>query len=185
MMVVHMKQRTFGSVCRVARGAVLIVALIFLLLLALVATTVIQTSELEFRMAGNVQFSEEAFQRTQAIATAVSTDSNSFPVVGDVGYTICNTVSTSVSPCDTTVITLDSNIVEHPTGVDLDYWVTREGPAILESIPFRQGESEASSITSYDAAVFEVHATYDGTDVRLGNAGIVHGVAVKIVASTQ
>lgn len=166
-------------------GVVLIVSLVFLLLLALVAATVMQTSISETQMAGNSQFREEAFQRVQAIAIAIAEDRDNFPTSGDVGYTVCNTVATAITPCDETSITLDTDIVTHPTGVDLDYWVTREGPEILESPPFRESEGSASSVTSFDAAVFEAHASYDGGDARLGRAEVAQGVAIKIVASTQ
>ena len=54
------------------RGAVLFLAMIFLLLLAIISGTVIRTSILEFQMAGNDQFREEAFQRAEAIAANLS-----------------------------------------------------------------------------------------------------------------
>lgn len=168
-----------------SRGAVLIISLVFLLLLAMVATTVMQTSISETQMAGNSQFREEAFQRVQAIAMAIANDRDNFPTTGDVGYVLCNTVATGVAGCDETSITLDNDIVTYPTGVTLDYWVTREGPEILDSPPFRESESSTSSVTSYDAAVFEAHASYDGGAARLGRAEVAQGVAIKIVSSAQ
>ena len=170
-----------------SEGAVLIIALVFLLLLAMLATTVMQTSITETKMAGNAQFKEEAFQRVQAVTIAIAEDRDNFPTTGAVGYLICPTGETSTpdGDCDTDSMVLDVDIVSSPSGVILDYWVSREGPEILETIPFRQSESEASSVTSYDAAVFEAHASYDGGDVRLGRAEVVQGVAIKIVSSTQ
>jgi len=49
------------------RGAVLLLAMVFMLMLAVIAGSVMQTGVLEFHMAGNDQFQEEAFQRAQAI----------------------------------------------------------------------------------------------------------------------
>lgn len=158
------------------RGAVLLIAMIFLLLLAIIAGTVTQTSILEFFMAGNAQFREEAFQEAQAVVTEISSDIDNFPVVGQVGYTICQTGAT----CDAPVITLTAN-----TGTTAEYSVVRRGPLILESLPFRQGESSGSSTPNFDAVVFEINVAVDGSDNKLGSAEIVQGVAVRVVSSGQ
>lgn len=167
-----------------SKGAVLLVAMVFLLLMAMVAGTVMQTSMLEFKMAGNDQFREEAFQKAQAVASSISEDIDNFPVVGDVGYTNC--VASDTDPdCDITTLTIHSGISTVPTGVDVTAQVTREGPLILESFPVRLSESQTSSSPSYDAAIFEVAVEYSGSDIGLGNAEVAQGVAVRIVSSTQ
>ncbi|PHS73910.1 pilus assembly PilX family protein [Porticoccus sp.] len=158
-------------------GAVLLVAMVFMLLLALVAGTVMQTSMLEFRMAGNDQFREEAFQQAQAVATSITQEIDNFPVSGAVGYTICS------SGCDANTLTYDATMVTNPSLVS--GIVTREGPLILESFPVRLSESQASSSPSYDAAVFEVEVEYNGSDEGLGNAAIAQGVAIRIASSSQ
>lgn len=158
-------------------GAVLLVAMVFLLLLALVAGTVMQTSMLEFRMAGNDQFREEAFQQAQAVATSISRNIDNFPVSGDVGYTICN------SGCDSNTLNYDTTMVTNPSLVS--GIVTREGPLILETFPVRLSESQASSSPSYDAAVFEVKVEYNGSGEGLGNAAVAQGIAVRIASSSQ
>lgn len=165
-----------------SRGAILLVSMVFLLLIALVAGTVMQTSMLEFRMAGNAQFREEAFQKAQAVASAISEDIDNFPVVGDVGYTNC---VAGASGCDATTVTFDSGIAAVPTGVSITAQVTREGPRILESFPVRLSEGQTSSSPSYDAAIFEVAVNYSGSDEGLGNAEVAQGVAVRIVSSSQ
>lgn len=161
------------------RGAVLLISMIFLLLLALVAGTVMQTSTLEFRMAGNDQFREEAFQQAQAVATSISENINNFPVTGDVGYKICG----GGSGCDAYTLTYDSGVVTDSTLVSAT--VVREGPLILESFPIRLSESETSSSPSYDAAIFEVGVEFNGSGQSLGNAEVAQGVAVKIASSAQ
>jgi len=167
-----------------SRGAILLVSMVFLLLMALVAGTVMQTSMLEFKMAGNDQFREEAFQKAQAVSSSISEDVDNFPVVGDVGYTNC--VTGDADPdCDIFSLTIDSAIASVPTGVALTAQVTREGPLILESFPVRLSESQTSSSPSYDAAIFEVVVEYSGSDVGLGNAEVAQGLAVRIVSSVQ
>lgn len=163
-------------------GAVLLVAMVFMLLLALVAGTVMQTSMLEFRMAGNDQFREEAFQQAQAVAASISQDIDNFPVSGAVGYTICDVGNPNTS-CNTNTLTYDTTSVTNPAL--LSGIVTREGPLILESFPVRLSESQTSSSPNYDAAVFEVKVEYNGSDEGLGNAAIAQGVAVRIASSSQ
>lgn len=161
-------------------GAVLLVSMIFLLLLALVAGTVMQTSMLEFKMAGNDQFREEAFQQAQAVAASISENGDNFPVSGDVGYKIC---LAGASGCDSTILTYDTTVVTDSTL--LTAFVTREGPLIMETFPVRLSESQASSSTNYDAAIFEVNVEYSGSAQGLGNAEVAQGVAVRIASSSQ
>ncbi len=157
-------------------GAVLLVAMIFLLLLAIIAGTVSQTSVLEFFMAGNAQFREEAFQQSQAIVDEITGDIDNFPVIGDIGYKVCKN---GVSGCNANLPVLNANVA------NADFSVERRGPLILESLPFRQGESSSSSSPNFDAAIFEIDVDVDGSDQRLGSASIVQGVAVRIVSSGQ
>jgi Tfp pilus assembly protein PilX len=166
------------------KGAVLILSMVFMLLLAMVAGTVMQTSVLEFRMAGNDQFREEAFQEAQAIASGISEKQVNFPVTGDVGYTLCK-AGDSDSVCDETSLVVGNTTISVPTGVSVSYRVERQGPAILESLPFRQSQSNVSSSLAYDAAVFEVTATVDGTAEKLGRAEVAHGIARLVVSSAQ
>ena len=166
------------------RGAVLSLAMIFLLLMAMVATTVMQTSVLEFRMAGNDQFREEIFQKVEGIAEAITERQGNFPVAGDVGYTVCldNTTTTG---CSADLLALGASVISVPTGVTVNYTVERQGPRLLSRLPFRQSQGSSSSSRAYDVALFETNAKVDGGSVGLGTAEVAHGVAVVIVNSTQ
>ncbi|MEH6518577.1 MAG: hypothetical protein V7742_18010 [Halioglobus sp.] len=169
------KRLTGGKPARQS-GAILLIAMIFLLLLAIIAGTVSQTSILEFLMAGNAQFREEAFQQSQALVDEITADINNFPVIGDVGYKVCK-----IGDSGCNAYTLDP---ESATS-NAEFSVVRRGPLILESLPFRQGESSASSSPNFDAAIFEVNVAVDGSAQRLGSAQIVQGVAVRIASSGQ
>lgn len=159
-------------------GAVLLISMVFLLLLAIIAGTVSQTSILEFFMAGNEQFREEAFQKAQAVVTEVSGDINNFPVVGQVGHTTCP------SGCNSTYSpTLESTSVNPE--YDTEYQIVRRGPLFKESLPFRQGEGSGSSTTSFDAATFELDVKVDGSASRLGKANVIQGMAVVVASSAQ
>lgn len=164
-----------------ARGAVLVVALIFLLLLALVGVTVMQTSMFETQMAGNDQFKEEAFQRAEAVAAAIPADlpnvANNFTTAGGVGWTVCKTGATAAM-CDENKITVDSSVSTVPSGVALDYYVVRQAPEFAKKPHKRRSEDKACGI-SCTYYYFEVVATYDSGDTRLGNATVVHGIEIE------
>jgi len=174
------------------RGAVLILAMVFMLMLAVVAGTLMQTSILQFFMAGNEQASEEAFQQAHAIVSELTEDIDNFPVTGEVGYTICPSVAQcadSMTTCPTTCnarMAADPNSLgDLPDGVTRSFSVVRRGPRILEALPFRQGESEVSGVRNFDAALFEASVSLDGSDVRLGSAEVVYGVAIRISGMGQ
>lgn len=158
-------------------GATLIVALMFLLLITLLATTGAQTSTLQLQMAGNEQSRVEAQQRALAVLDAIIDDSNNVPVVGGIGYKICDAESTDNS-CDLNQIVVDNAVTTLPAGVDLDYFVTRVGP--LEQDAPTMSEEQVSSASAYKVARQEVVAVVDGLEERLGAANIVQGVYVRI-----
>lgn len=163
------------------QGAVLIVALIFLLLTAMISATVMQTSILEVKMAGNEQLQEEAFQRVQAVANAIAADPDNLVVSGDVGYKIC---PTGASGCNNNSLALSSLVTSVPTGVTLDYHIERLGP-LFAPMPFRMSESNAGSANAYSAVLFEVSADYDGRSAGLGSSRIAQGLAMRVANSSQ
>ncbi len=164
------------------RGAILLLSMICLLLIAMVAGTTMHTSILEFRMAGNDQFREEAFQKAQAVATALMEDPDNFPVAGQVGYTVCATGSSDPG-CDVTTIVIPAAVSSVPAGVVVDYRVERQGPLIVQGLPFRQSQSSASSSLAFDSAFFEAQVAVDGGAVSLGRSEVAQGVG-RVVAST-
>ena len=164
---------------RTQAGAALIIALLFLALITLVATTGAQTSTLQLQMAGNEQSRVEAQQRAMALLDAIIDDSDNAPVVGDIGFKICDENSTDTS-CDLKQISLDANVTTMPVGVDYEYFVTRIGP--LEIDAPSMAEEEVSSASAYKLARQEVRAEVDGIRERLGRATIVQGVFVRIPA---
>ena len=161
----------------------MLLTMIFLLLMAMLAGAAMQTTAFEFRMAGNAQFQEEAFQKAQAIVDKLSEDIAHFVVGGSVWDRRCD--AGGGTGCLGAVIALDPNVVSVPTGVNVSYFVERQGPLKLESLPVRVFDSGGFSATAYDVAVFEASATVDGTAVRLGSSSVVRGMAVRVVASGQ
>lgn len=163
-------------------GAVLIIALMFLLLIALVAATATGTNTLQLQMAGNDQLRADAHQRVMAILDAILDDADNTPVIGDIGYKICDVDSVEAS-CDRALISLDTDVTDVPSGTSSDYFVTRMGP--LETGAPVMSESMASSASAYNVARYEVTASFEGDAARLGNSTIVQGITVKIPAQNN
>jgi hypothetical protein len=166
-------------------GAVLVVALIFMALTALISAGVLNSSLLEVKMVGNEQFKEEAFQTTEGVLDAIMAGyQNNLPVVGDVGYKVCAVGMGTGANCDAAVMRVPSTVSAVTTGVALTYQAERLGP-LMAPMPFRQSEREASSAGAFNVALYEVNAVYDGRAVRLGHHEVFAGVAIRVAASSQ
>jgi hypothetical protein len=163
------------------RGAALLLALVFMLLLAMIAATVMRTGALQLRMAGNDQFLEEAFHQAQAVATQLSLDARNFPLDMDAGDVNCPQSSEDPG-CDFRLLTVPS-YTQSQEGVSLDYRITRTNPLRWRGFSVRESEGVASSSASFDAALFEIGVRIDGSRKKLGSAHIVQGIAVRVPAS--
>lgn len=165
-------------------GAVLLLAMVFLLLLSILAGTGMQISIMELQMAANDQFREQAFQQAQAITAAVVDNSGNFQSAGGVGFTVCNP-STSDPMCDESqFVTVDSSLEIAPQGVAISYRVQRRGPLLTPGLPLRQLQGSVSSMLAFEAALFEVGAVVDGSSINLGHAEVAQGVALLLAASS-
>lgn len=163
------------------QGAALLLALVFMLMLAMIAATVMRTAILQLHMAGNDQFQEEAFHQVQAVATELSLESNNFRLDTEAGDVNCPTFS-AAPECD---LKLLPQLVhtEVPDGIALDYRIIRQEPMLLRGFPVRESIDKASSSTRFDAAIFEISVRIDGSSRKLGNAHMVQGIAVRVPSS--
>jgi hypothetical protein len=162
-------------------GAVLLLAMVFMLMLAVIAGAVMQAGVMEFHMAGNDQFQEEAFQRAQAVASELSREPDNFSLAGGVGHTLCSPADNDPG-CDGNSLGVPVSAVV-PESVELTYRVIRQGPRLLQSFPIREAQGVASGSGISDAAIFEVSVHLDGSGRRLGSARVVQGIAVRLAAS--
>ncbi len=165
-------------------GTILLIALIFLAMTAMISSSVLNTSVLEAKMVGNAQFKEEAFQVVEGVLDAILADyENNLPVAGDLGHTICG-LNDSDPECDMSIMNLPAEVISVAHGVNLRFRAERLGP-LLAPLPFRQSEDEVSSSDFFDVAIYEVNAGYDGRDVRLGHHAVFEGVAIRVASSGQ
>lgn len=160
------------------RGAVLLLALLFMLLLSVIAATVMQSAILQLHMAGNDQFLEEALHKAQAIAGELSLDPGNFPLAGEVGDANCPQ-GVEGPGCDQSQLQVPASAVALD-GYVLDYRVVRQDPLMWKGFPIRESEATVSSSNGFDAALFEIDVRLDGSDHRLGSAHVVQGMVVRV-----
>ena len=162
------------------RGAVLLLALVFMLMLSMIAATVMQSAIMQLHMAGNDQFLEEALYRAQGIATELSLEPDNFALVGAVGDTNCPQ-GQSLTGCNTQQLQVPGSALAL-AGFALDYRVIRQDPLLWKGFPIRESEDLVSSSNSFDAALFEIDVQVNGSELGLGSAHIVQGIAVRVPA---
>ncbi|MEZ5571998.1 MAG: pilus assembly PilX N-terminal domain-containing protein [Halioglobus sp.] len=165
------------------RGAILILALVFILMLAMISATVMQTAVFNLHMAGNDQFLEEAFNTAQGVASELAVEQENFRLDALVGQSNC---PKGMESADCTVRLLpDSVLADVPPDIELDYRITRLKPYLYSGFPIRESQAGVSSSHSSDTAIFEISVRFDGSQRKLGSAHVVQGMAVRIPAVRQ
>lgn len=166
-----------------ARGSVLLLALLFVLMLSLVAASVVQTATLQLHMAGNEQFRAQAGQLAKALAGELSLYPENFELASDIGHTNC--VPADPDPdCDSRGLRLPDSAAM-AAGFDLDYRITRVAPLRREAYPLPGWPEDATETALPDVAIFEVEVRVDGRHSRRGAAHVVQGVARPLDASGE
>jgi type II secretory pathway pseudopilin PulG len=171
---------TQKSKLKLDHGAVLLLAMVFMLMLAMIAATVMQTAILQLHMAGNDQFLEEAISTAQAMTDELSLNTGNFPLRGDVGDTNCPPGDEDPR-CSFSQLEIPRSAVM-AEGIALNYRVTRQEPLLWKGFPIREAEASVSSSNSFDAALYEIDVHIDGSARRLGSAHIIQGIAVRVPA---
>jgi hypothetical protein len=161
-------------------GAVILLALVFTLLLSIIAATVMQSSILQLHMAGNDQLMEEALHKAQGIAAEIAVEHGNFILSGDVGDANCP-IGSEMPGCDRHQLPVPDS-ARAAEGFILDYRVTRQDPLLWKGFPVRENEAFVSSATGFDAVLFEVDVQIDGSGMRLGSAHVVQGIAIRVPA---
>lgn len=168
------------------KGAVLLTALIFLVILTLISVNAMRTSTLELRIAGNEQEHRRALQSTQSAVNGVLTKA-SMQVV-DVGLTSCykfhaDTDETQLTGCSsdntqllTSTTTIDAYGPANLVSAHLDE--IGACPRTIANTARGQGSLRGSSggSSSGNCAYFTINSRYDNTAARGGAAETAEGV---------
>jgi len=136
-------------------GAILVIALMFLVAITLLTVSSMRSSNIGLHMAQNEESRIAATQAAQALADAIVANPASTPVVGKTGYTACTAGQLN---CDRADLPIENPILA--AGI---------APRIVES-----------SIDKFTSASFTVTTTYDRVEDGLGRQQVTEGVLVLV-----
>jgi Tfp pilus assembly protein PilX len=155
------------------RGAILVIALMFLVAITLYTISSMRSSNIGLFMAQNEESRIAAEQAAQALADAIVASPASTPVVGTTGYTACTAGETG---CNHNNLPVTNPVLA--SAVANNYIQARvERTGILFRPPPRVVET---SIDKFTSAQFRVVTTYDRIDEGLGHEQVTEGVLVLV-----
>jgi len=154
-------------------GAILVIALMFLVAITLFTISSMRSSNIGLHMAQNEEARIAAVQAAQALADAIVANPASTPVVGQSGFTAC---TAGQANCDRNNLPIDNSMLAGQVAayhlsarVERTGTVFRPPPRIVES-----------SIDKFSSASFRVTTTFDRVDEGLGRQQITEGVLVLV-----
>ena len=155
------------------QGAILIIALMFLVAITLFTISSMRSSKIGLLMAQNDESRISAIQSAQALSDAIVANPSSTPVVGRTGYTSC---TAGESGCDRSDLTVENSILTDKVAsnfvsarVERVGNVFRPPPRVVES-----------SIDKFTSASFSVTTTFDRAEDGLGKQQVTEGVLVLV-----
>ena len=155
------------------RGAILVVALMFLIAITLLTLSSMRATNIGLYMAQNEESRIAAEQAAQALADAIVANPSATPVYGMQGYTAC---TAGQSDCDRYDLPVGDPVLESAIASSyISARVERVGPIFRP--PPRVVES---SIDKFTSAGFRVTTTYDRMDEGLGRQQVSQGVLVLV-----
>jgi len=155
------------------RGAILVVALMFLIAITLLTLSSMRATNIGLYMAQNEESRIAAEQAAQALADAIVANPGSTPVYGMQGYTAC---TTGQANCDRYDLPAGNPVLDAAVASGhISARVERVGPIFRP--PPRVVES---SIDKFTSAGFRVTTTYDRMDEGLGRQQVSQGVLVLV-----
>ena len=155
------------------KGAILMIALVFLVAITLLTTSSMRSSNIGLFMAQNEELRFASEQATQALADAIVANPASTPVVGQTGFIFC---TPNVAGCDSNELTVaNAELTAEIASNHMQASVTRNGPTFAP--PPRVTES---SIDKFTSATFTVVTTYDRVSDGRGRQQVSEGVLVLV-----
>jgi hypothetical protein len=155
------------------RGAILVIALMFLVAITLLTVSSMRSSNIGLHMAQNEESRIAATQAAQALADAIVANPASTPVIGTTGYTACTAGQMN---CDRNNLPVDNPILA--AGIAANYISARVERTGAEFRP--PPRIVESSIDKFTSASFTVTTTYDRVEDGLGRQQVTEGVLVLV-----
>ena len=164
---------TFPASRQRQSGAILIIALVFLVAITLLTTSSMRSSNIGLFLAQNEESRIAADQAAQALADAIVANPASTPVVGEAGFTFCTAGGYN---CDRTDLPVENEMLagaianSHMSAkVQRTGTIFRPPPRVVES-----------SIDKFTSASFTVTTTFDRVEDGLGYQEVTEGVLVLV-----
>lgn len=155
------------------QGAILVIALMFLVAITLYTISSMRSSNIGLFMAQNEESQVTAMQAAQALADVIVASPDSTPVVGGTGYTACTANETG---CNRNDLPVNDPVLANAVANDyIQARVERTGSIFRP--PPRVVET---SIDKFTSASFRVTTTYDRVDEGLGREQISEGILVLV-----
>ena len=162
-------------------GAVLILVLIFVLLMNIVASSVIQSAALQTRIAGNSHSYVEALHLAQSLGRSLVHDPNNFPLTQEVDTFNCLSFDQAVN-CQGNSLRVSASM----PGFDNHEYraaVTRKDPETLSGELVEIDPDGNVARVQFDVALFEIEVNVTGMDSRSKDVRIYTGVALPLDGS--
>jgi len=154
-------------------GAILVIALMFLVAITLYTISSMRSSNIGLFMAQNEESRVAAEQAAQALADAIVASPASTPVVGNTGYTACTANETGCNRNDLPVtdpVLAGAVANDHMQArVERTGTIFRPPPRVVET-----------SIDKFSSASFRVVTTFDRVEDGLGREQVTEGVLVLV-----
>ena len=167
------KINKFSAFGKRQSGAILVVALVFLVAITLLTTSSMRSSNIGLFLAQNEESRIAADQAAQALADAIVANPASTPVVGVGGFTFCTVGGYN---CDRTDLPIENDLLaaaisnsQMSARVERTGTVFRPPPRVVES-----------SMDKFTSASFTVTTTFDRVDDGLGYQQVTEGVLVLV-----
>jgi len=158
---------------RKQEGAILVIALMFLVAITLFTISSMRSSNIGLHMAQNEEARVAAIQAAQALADVIVANPASTPVVGKTGFTAC---TAGQANCDRANLPVDDAMLAgEVANYHLSARVERTG-AVFRPPP----RVVESSIDKFSSASFRVTTTFDRVDEGLGRQQVTEGVLVLV-----
>jgi len=155
------------------RGAILVIALMFLVAITLLTISSMRSGNIGLFMAQNEESRIAAEQSAQALADAVVATPASTPVTGKTGYTAC---TTGVKDCNRNDLPITNPELASAVAANhISARVERTG-TIFRPPP----RAVQTSIDKFSSASFRVVTTFDRVDEGLGREQVTEGVLVLV-----
>ncbi len=155
------------------RGAILVIALMFLVAITLLTVSSMRSSKIGLHMTQNEESRIAPVQAAQALADAIVANPASTPVVGTTGFISC---TAGQYGCNRNDLPVNNDVLSDAVAasylkarVERTGTVFRPPPRVVES-----------SIDKFSAASFRVTTEYDRVDEGLGRQQITEGVLVLV-----